>query len=164
MENLNKTERMSKGLLFFIFFLVIALLIFLIIFLGKEQNTNNEMEGVVNEQNQTEEILGEDLQVNEEAQVDQEAQVEEAPLRKETQTAEELEDMLINRENYLRENISILSSVKEVLGGTFYVTEINWLNDDVAQIKYEDGHIALEAEAFFVNDVAPNSFTITKEN
>ena len=48
-------------------------------------------------------------------------------------------------ENYIKENISALSPVKEVLGGKFYVTDIKWQNDGSMLVKYEDGHIALEA-------------------
>ena len=48
-------------------------------------------------------------------------------------------------ENYLKENISNLSPEKEVLGGKFYVTRINWLGDNSGTIEYEDGHILLNA-------------------
>lgn len=52
--------------------------------------------------------------------------------------------------NYIKENISELSPEKESLGGKFYVTEINFQNLDTAIINYEDGHIALKAEAIFI--------------
>lgn len=137
MEILNKPRKVNKGLLIFIFFLIIALLIFLVISLKLERNAINEKEQVANEQNQIDaEVL----------------------------TTEEAELLLLNRENYLRENVSELSPAEAVLGGTFYITEINWLGENLAQVKYEDGHIALEAEALFADDVAPTSFVITKEN
>ncbi len=50
---------------------------------------------------------------------------------------------------YIEENISTISKEKEVLGGKFYVTNITFLSPSVVLIKYEDGHIALEAMAQF---------------
>ena len=52
-------------------------------------------------------------------------------------------------ENYLKNNISDLSPVKEVLGGKFYITGINWQPDRLAVVDYEDGHIALQARVVF---------------
>lgn len=49
--------------------------------------------------------------------------------------------------DYIRDHISELSPEKEVLGGTFYVTEITFPAPNIALIEYEDGHIALTAEA-----------------
>ena len=51
--------------------------------------------------------------------------------------------------NYLEENISELSPEKEVLGGKFYITSIDFLSDQKLIIEYEDGHIALKAEIDF---------------
>lgn len=48
-------------------------------------------------------------------------------------------------EKYLNDNISNLSPQKEVLGGKFYITEINWLENASGTVEYEDGHIALKA-------------------
>lgn len=48
-------------------------------------------------------------------------------------------------EKYVSENISNLSPQKEVLGGNFYVTNITWIEDKLARVEYEDGHIALKA-------------------
>lgn len=48
-------------------------------------------------------------------------------------------------EKYLRENISNISPTKEVLGGRFYITKINWLGSNSGTIEYEDGHILLNA-------------------
>lgn len=49
-------------------------------------------------------------------------------------------------EEFLKANISDISPEKEVLGGKFYLTSIEWVNDRTAIIEYEDGHIALKAE------------------
>lgn len=48
-------------------------------------------------------------------------------------------------EKYINDNISFLSSEKEVLGGNFYVTNITWIEDRFGRVEYEDGHIALKA-------------------
>jgi len=52
-------------------------------------------------------------------------------------------------EQFLRANLSELSPEKEVLGGTFYLTSIEWETDRNAVIAYEDGHIALNARVGF---------------
>ena len=47
-----------------------------------------------------------------------------------------------NVENYLRENISKLSPVKAVLGGTWYVVSVTTdLEKNSGTVTYEDGHI-----------------------
>jgi len=61
-------------------------------------------------------------------------------------------ETIFNREAYLRENISKLSAEPEVLGGSFYITSIQWPEKDQALIEYEDGHIALEANVYFAAD------------
>jgi len=43
---------------------------------------------------------------------------------------------------YLEVNISNLSTESEVLGGTFYVTNIKFNDMNSGIIEYEDGHIA----------------------
>ena len=48
-------------------------------------------------------------------------------------------------ENYLKKNISNISTEKEVLGGKFYITKIEWLKNNTGIVEYEDGHIALKA-------------------
>jgi hypothetical protein len=48
-------------------------------------------------------------------------------------------------EKYLRDNISALSTKKEVLGGKFYITKLIWIGDNSGIIEYEDGHIVLKA-------------------
>ncbi len=65
--------------------------------------------------------------------------------------------------NYIEENISELSPEPEVLGGAFYVTDLNFLGPGLVIVNYEDGHIALEAQAtFFVenNEVTIESFKL----
>lgn len=47
-------------------------------------------------------------------------------------------------EAYIRANVGELSPVPAVLGGSFYVTDIEWEDDDTAVVSYEDGHIALK--------------------
>jgi hypothetical protein len=46
-------------------------------------------------------------------------------------------------EVYLNDNISILSPIKEVLGGKFYLTKLEILEAGKGRVEYEDGHIAL---------------------
>ena len=48
-------------------------------------------------------------------------------------------------EKYTEDNISELSPEEAVLGGTFFVTNLKWLNNNTALVDYEDGHIALQA-------------------
>lgn len=55
--------------------------------------------------------------------------------------------------NYLRDNLSELSPEKEVLGGKFYVTNLELTSPSTAVVDYEDGHIALQANfVFYYND------------
>ncbi len=60
--------------------------------------------------------------------------------------------------SYIEDNISELSPEDAVLGGTFFVTNIDFVSDNLAIVEYEDGHIALEAEAMF--SVENNQVTI----
>ena len=77
-----------------------------------------------------------------------------------SQTSDKAADNLTNNNNprqedlsneqnlvkdYLSNHLSELSPEKEVLGGHFYLTDIKFVNDNQAQIAYEDGHIALSA-------------------
>ena len=48
-------------------------------------------------------------------------------------------------QNYLKENIFEISPQKEVLGGKFYITKIDWTGENSGIVEYEDGHIALKA-------------------
>lgn len=59
--------------------------------------------------------------------------------------AEVPEGKLMSIESYVSQNISELSPEKAVLGGTFYVTEIQ-VADGKGTVEYEDGHIALVAD------------------
>lgn len=150
MEKLNNTKKINKVLLIFIFLFVTAFLVFLVIFLKLERSLIDEEGRLSNGQNQNWDALTEaDL-------VEGEVPSEEVLL--------EPISKLASRQNYLLENISELSPIKEVLGGTFYITEFNWFSEDLVAIKYEDGHIALEAEVSFDYDLAPSNFVITKEN
>jgi hypothetical protein len=54
-------------------------------------------------------------------------------------------------QTYVRQNITDLSPEPAVLGGTFYVTEIN-TDDDSGTVSYEDGHIAFTADFEYVID------------
>lgn len=47
---------------------------------------------------------------------------------------------------YIEKNISELSPESEVLGGTFYVTNIEFTGTNSGTVDYEDGHIALIAD------------------
>lgn len=64
-----------------------------------------------------------------------------------------LNEDLINRQNlvvkYLEDNISQLSPEKEVLGGKFYLTSLDFISDQEVIVSYEDGHIALVAKVTF---------------
>lgn len=48
-------------------------------------------------------------------------------------------------ESYVTTNISLLSPIKEQLGGTFYVTDIEATNGS-GTVAYEDGHNAYVAD------------------
>lgn len=69
-------------------------------------------------------------------------------------------------EAILRADITELSPTPAVLGGTFYVTDITWEDDDTAIVAYEDGHIALMARAEIDaqgDTVTIQSFTLTDD-
>jgi|GEM_PF-3934956 len=69
---------------------------------------------------------------------------------------------------YLEENISNLSPVKEVVGGKFYITEVNSLSATSAFIGYEDGHISYNAEiSYSIGDdgiVKVDKFLVKNKN
>ncbi len=54
--------------------------------------------------------------------------------------------------NYLKDNLSTLSPEPEVLGGKFYVTNLELTSPSTAVVEYEDGHIALKANFVFSYD------------
>lgn len=70
-------------------------------------------------------------------------------------------------EEYLKQNLSLLSPKSEVLGGKFYLTEFIIKDNTSADIAYEDGHISFNAEIkfTFANNLPQiTTFVITKEN
>jgi hypothetical protein len=50
---------------------------------------------------------------------------------------------------YIGEHIGSLSPKPPVLGGAFYVTNVEFLGDNRARVSYEDGHIALTGIATY---------------
>jgi hypothetical protein len=62
-----------------------------------------------------------------------------------TPTTNQPSGKLMSIESYVTQNISTISPEKEVLGGTFYVTEIE-ASDGSGIVKYEDGHNAFVAD------------------
>lgn len=143
MENLKNLKKNNKVLLFSSFFLIVVLLIFLVAFFKLGKNMD-EISGFIIRQDQGENALADGEIYNEESF-----------------------SKLSSRQSYLVKNISELSPIKEVLGGNFYITEFTWHDENLTKIKYEDGHIALEAEVSFdadSDDVVPSNFVITKEN
>ncbi len=78
------------------------------------------------------------------------------------------ESRLNTVKNHIRDNISELSPKEEKLGGSFYVTNIEFLDDSSAMVEYEDGHNAYTAKAEFSltpdEEVTINSFELAEEN
>lgn len=66
---------------------------------------------------------------------------------------------LMSVEDYVTQNISTLSPVKEVLGGKFYVTKIE-AHGGAGTVYYEDGHNAYTAD-FTYNASEQTGYTIT---
>ncbi len=68
---------------------------------------------------------------------------------------------LISIEEFVTTNISALSPIKETMGGTFYVTEIEIEpEENKGKVKYEDGHSVYEAEFTYIsNDRTGHSIT-----
>ena len=62
-------------------------------------------------------------------------------------------------EQYVTENISEISPVKEQLGGTFYVTEIE-AEAGTGTVHYEDGHNAYEADFTYTIDEEHGGITM----
>lgn len=58
-------------------------------------------------------------------------------------------DLISRREKFINENINEISTEPAVLGGTFYVTFIEWISNDLASVIYEDGHIEVRAQITF---------------
>ena len=78
------------------------------------------------------------------------AETPQAPVQPST---EQPQGKLMSVESYVTENISALSPIKETMGGTFYVTEIEVEPaEKKGHVKYEDGHMAYEAEFTYTSD------------
>ena len=72
-------------------------------------------------------------------------------------------------EAHIRSNIGEISTRSPVLGGTFQVRTIEWVDDDTVRIVYDDGHIELIGTADVrVNDdnaaVIVSRFRIVTDN
>ena len=78
-----------------------------------------------------------------------EQETQEEPIAQETMSQEEQEILV---DEYIRANISELSPESEVLGGTFYVTNITFSDLWEGEVQYEDGHIALTADFIYAID------------
>src|SRR4051812_17339374 len=72
---------------------------------------------------------------------------------------------LMSIENYVRANIRELSPVKESLGGSFYVTEIE-AHGGAGTVRYEDGHNAYIADFTYsageTDGIVIDSFVVRK--
>ena len=66
----------------------------------------------------------------------------------ETATENETSSRIMSIESYITANISVLSPIKEQLGGTFYVTDIEAENGS-GVVEYEDGHNAYVADFIY---------------
>jgi len=67
------------------------------------------------------------------------------------------------REMYLEENISDIArnnNAEEVLGGTFFVSGIEWISESISLVEFEDGHNLFLAEVEFNEDNAIKSFNL----
>jgi hypothetical protein len=69
----------------------------------------------------------------------------------ETETQDEQNRRVMSVEDYVKLNISELSPEKEVLGGKYYVTEIE-ARGGAGTVKYEDGHNAYVADFTYTTD------------
>ena len=68
---------------------------------------------------------------------------------------------------YLKTNISTLSSKKEVLGGRFYITDVKVFDDKNGYVDYEDGHVSYRAKFSYSvknGQVSIDSFVLFDEN
>lgn len=83
---------------------------------------------------------------------DQEAELVPTP-QEQTPTTSAPQGKLMSVEAYVTQNISALSPIKETMGGTFYVTEIEVEpEENKGKVKYEDGHNAYEAEFTYTSN------------
>jgi regulatory protein YycI of two-component signal transduction system YycFG len=53
------------------------------------------------------------------------------------------------KELYITQNISQITDEEEVLGGHFFVTHIEWIDNNTAIIDFEDGHNAFTIDYSF---------------
>lgn len=84
-----------------------------------------------------------------------------------TTLCKKFENKLILSE-YLMNNISVISPIKEVLGGKFFITNLDCRNSNLCEVEYEDGHILLKASFNYSIGVEKivmiENFKIIKEN
>ncbi len=73
---------------------------------------------------------------------------------------EAYKNRLMSIESYIGAHIRELSPVQEVLGGTFYVTEVNASNGE-GVVRYEDGHMAYIADFTYTQN-EQTGYTVTK--
>jgi hypothetical protein len=66
----------------------------------------------------------------------------------------------ITIEEYVRMNISALSPIKEQVGGTFFVTDID-IGNGTGTVEYEDGHNAYTADFTYDTDANGSVFVRT---
>ncbi|UFX83533.1 Kazal-type serine protease inhibitor domain-containing protein [Candidatus Absconditicoccus praedator] len=69
-------------------------------------------------------------------------------------------------EPYIKDNIADLSPEEEVLGGNWFVTDIEWIDDQKAVVEYEDGHILMYAQVeigFDNGEIVVESFEIIED-
>jgi hypothetical protein len=70
-----------------------------------------------------------------------------------TTTTSAPQGKLMSVEAYVTQNISALSPIKETMGGTFYVTEIEVEpEENKGKVEYEDGHNAYVAEFTYTSN------------
>jgi hypothetical protein len=70
-----------------------------------------------------------------------------------TTTTDAPQGKLMSVEAYITQNISALSPIKETMGGTFYVTEIEVEpEENKGKVEYEDGHNAYVAEFTYTSN------------
>ena len=137
MSMFNKGKKLKPQLLVSIFIIVIAVLVFLLIVVNPKEEKPSENDSALQEQENN--IEGKFLESQEEL------------------------SFLFERETFLSENLSTLSPEKEVLGGSFYLTNVYWQDMNSAIIEYEDGHIALRAKVVFAEGFELESFEILPE-
>ena len=137
MSMFNKGKKLKPQLLVSIFIIVIAVLVFLLIVVNPKEEKPSENDSALQEQENN--IEGKFLESQEEL------------------------SFLFERETFLSENLSTLSPEKEVLGGSFYLTNVYWQDMNSAIIEYEDGHIALRAKVVFAEGFELESFEMLPE-